>query len=73
MIKLPKPEKKRIKISIHHNGQISQIAKRRKPSLKKIREFVDKTLGMWADNPEIDKAFEELEDKWRQWDNEMLF
>jgi len=35
-------------------------------------EFAERTLGIWADNPEIDKAFEELEDQWRQWDKEIL-
>jgi len=69
---IAKTGKKTIKISIHHNGRNGKIAKTRKPSLKKIQEFADKTLGMWADNPEVDKAFEELEEKWRQWDNEML-
>jgi hypothetical protein len=69
---IAKTGRKTIKISIHHNGRNGKIAKARKPSLKKIQEFADKTLGMWADNPEIDKAFEELEEKWRQWDKEML-
>jgi len=45
---------------------------RKRPSLKKQLEFAERTLGIWADNPEIDKAFEELEDEWRQWDKEIL-
>jgi hypothetical protein len=43
----------------------------RRPSLKKIQEFANKTLGMWADDPEIDKAFAELEREWQQWRTEM--
>jgi len=69
---IAKAGKKTVKISIHQNGRNGTPLLKRKPSLKKIQEFADKTLGMWADNPEIDKAFEELENKWRQWDNEML-
>jgi len=64
--------KKTVKISIHPNGQNGNVAKKRRPSLKKIQEFADKTLGMWADDPEIDKAFEELEEEWKQWRNETL-
>lgn len=45
---------------------------RNRPGLKKQLEFAERTLGIWADNPEIDKAFEELEDEWRQWDKEIL-
>lgn len=45
---------------------------RNRPGLKKQLEFAERTLGIWADNTEIDKAFEELEDEWRQWDKEIL-
>lgn len=69
---IAKTGKKTVQISIHRNGQHGKIAEKRKPSMKKIQQFAEKTLGMWADNPEIDKAFAELEDKWKQWDNEML-
>jgi hypothetical protein len=69
---IAKTGKKTIKISIHHNGQNGRVAKKRRPSLKKIQEFADKTLGIWADDPEIEKAFKELEERWQQWDKEML-
>jgi hypothetical protein len=35
-------------------------------------EFAERTLGMWANNPEIDKAFEELEERWQQWRDDLL-
>lgn len=69
---IAKTGKKTIKISIHPNGQNGRVAKKRRPSLKKIQEFADKTLGIWADDPEIEKAFKELEERWQQWDKEML-
>jgi hypothetical protein len=69
---IAKTGKKTIKISIHHNDKNGKATPKRRPSLKKIQEFADKTLGMWADNPEIDKAFEELEEEWKQWRTETL-
>lgn len=69
---IAKTGKKTVKISIHQNGRNGIPTLKRRPSLKKIREFADKTLGMWADDPEIDKAFEELEREWQQWHTETL-
>lgn len=69
---IAKTGKKTIKISIHHNGRNGQIAKKRRPSLKKQLEFAEKTLGIWADDPKIEQAFKELEERWQQWRDETL-
>jgi hypothetical protein len=64
--------KKTIKITIHPNGQNGKIAKKRRPSLKKQMEFAEKTLGIWADDPKIEQAFKELDERWQQWREETL-
>ncbi len=69
---IAKTGKKTVRISIHQNGQNGKTTLKRRPSLKKVQKFADKTLGMWADNPEIDKAFDELEREWQQWRTETL-
>jgi hypothetical protein len=35
-------------------------------------EFAQKTLGMWADDPNIEQAFKELDERWQQWRDETL-
>jgi len=57
---IAKTGKKTVRISIHQNGQNGKTTLTRRPSLKKNQEFADKTLGIWADDPEIEKAFVEL-------------
>lgn len=64
--------KKTVKIAIHSNGKKERISKKEMERRKNLAEFIEKTAGIWADDPEIDKAFEELEDEWRQWDKEIL-
>lgn len=70
--RLAKIGKKDVQISIHEHGKSELITKKRRPSRKKLMEFAEKTLGMWADDPEIDKAFKELEREWQQWRTEPL-
>jgi hypothetical protein len=69
---LTKAGKKTVKISIHQNGRKKQPAKKRRASLKQLQEFADKTLGIWADDPQIEQAFKELDERWQQWRNETL-
>jgi hypothetical protein len=35
-------------------------------------EFAEKTLGIWADDPKIEQAFKELDERWQQWREETL-
>jgi hypothetical protein len=69
---LAKAGKKTVKISIHHNGRKKQPVKKRRASLKQLQEFADKTLGIWADDPQIEQAFKELDERWQQWREETL-
>jgi len=63
---IAKAGEKTVKISIHLNGRNDAPLPKRKPSMKKIREFAEKTLGMWADDPNIEQAFKELDERWQQ-------
>jgi hypothetical protein len=68
---IAKSGKKTIKISIHQNGK-NGVPRTKKTSLKKQLAFAEKTLGIWADDPQIDQAFKELEARWQQWREETL-
>jgi hypothetical protein len=68
---LAKTGKKTVKISIHQNGRKNQGAQKT-TSLKRQLEFAEKTLGIWADDPKIEQAFKELEERWQQWREETL-
>lgn len=70
--RLAKAGKKDVQISIHENGKAGLITKKRRPSRKKLMEFAEKTLGIWADDPKIEEAFKELDVRWQQWRNETL-
>jgi hypothetical protein len=64
--------KKFIKISVYQNGQNGKTVRKRRFSLKKQMEFAEKTLGIWADDPKIEQAFKELDERWQQWRDETL-
>lgn len=68
---LVKAGKKTVKISIHPNGK-NVFSRSKKTSLKKQLAFAEKTLGIWADDPKIEQAFQELEERWQQWREETL-
>lgn len=68
---IAKTGRKTIKISIHQNGK-EPAQKAKKTSLKKQLEFAERTLGIWADDPKIEQAFQELEERWQQWREETL-
>ena len=68
---IAKSGKKTVKISIHQNGK-NGAPRTKKTSLKKQLAFAEKTLGIWADDPQIDQAFKELEARWQQWRDETL-
>ncbi len=69
---IAKTGKKTVRISIHQNGSNGKPSLKRKPSLKKQLEFAEKTLGIWADDPNIEQAFKELDERWQQWRDETL-
>jgi len=64
--------KKTVKISIHSNGKKDIREARKETNLKKQLEFAEKTLGIWADDPKVEQAFKELEERWQQWRDETL-
>lgn len=68
---IAKNGKTTVRISIHQNGK-QNIPKTKKTSLKKQLEFAEKTLGIWADDPNIEQAFKELDARWQQWREETL-
>lgn len=63
---------KTVKISIQNTNGKKRPPAREKPSRKTLLEFADKTLGIWADDPKIEQAFAELEERWQQWREETL-
>jgi hypothetical protein len=56
---IAKTRKKTVKISIRQNGR-KAASGAKKTSLKKQLAFAEKTLGIWADDPKIEQAFNEL-------------
>jgi len=66
---IAKNGKTTVRISIHQNGK-RNIPKAKRTSLKKQLEFAEKTLGIWADDPNIEQAFKELDERWQQWREE---
>lgn len=69
---LAKTGKKTVKISIHQNGRRNIREAKKTTSLKRQLEFAEKTLGIWADDPKIEQAFKELDERWQQWREETL-
>jgi hypothetical protein len=70
---LAKTGKKTIKIAIHPtNGRKERTTKRETARRKNLSKFIDKTLGIWADDPKIEQAFKELDERWQQWREETL-
>jgi len=69
---LTKAGKKTVKIAIHYNGKKGARGATKTTSLKRQLEFAEKTLGIWADDPKIEQAFKELEERWQQWREETL-
>ncbi len=69
---LAKTGKKTVKISIHQNGRRNIQEAKKTTSLKRQLEFAEKTLGIWADDPKIEQAFKELDERWQQWREETL-
>jgi len=63
---IAKSGKKTVKISIQQNGRNGILPLKRKTSLKKQLAFAEKTLGIWADDPKIEQAFKELDERWQQ-------
>ncbi len=64
--------RKTVKLSVQNTNGKKQTPPRKKPSRKALLAFADKTLGIWADDPKIEKAFAELEVRWQQWREETL-
>lgn len=69
--RLAQTGKKTVTISIRQNGR-KRVTTAEKVRLKKQMDFARKTLGMWADDPKIEQAFEELDQRWQQWRAETL-
>jgi len=69
---LAKTGKKTVKIALHPNGRKERTSKREIARRKNLAEFIDKTLGIWADDPKIEQAFKELDERWQQWRDETL-
>lgn len=64
--------RKTVKISIQTTNGKKQSPSRKRPSRKALLAFADKTLGIWADDPKVEQAFAELEERWQQWREETL-
>jgi len=69
---LVKAGKKTVKIAIHPNGKKERIRKEEMERRKNLSEFIDKTVGIWVDDPKIEQAFKELDERWQQWRDETL-
>jgi hypothetical protein len=69
---LVKTGKKKLKITILHGSDNDKKTKNGQASRKRSLAFADRTLGMWADDMRIERAFKELEGRWQQWRDEML-
>lgn len=69
---LAKSGKKTVKISIHEHEKKSVRGAKKTARLKKQMEFAKKTLGLWADDPNIEQAFKEFDERWQQWRDETL-
>jgi hypothetical protein len=67
-----KAGKKTVKISIHDHEKKNIRAGKKTTGLKKQMEFAEKTLGIWADDPNIEQAFKEMDKRWQQWRDETL-
>lgn len=63
---------KTVKISIQQNGRHEKISPDEAARRKNLSEFIDKTAGLWADDPKVEQAFKELEERWQQWRDETL-
>jgi len=63
---------KTVKIAIHPNGKKERISKTEIERRKNLSEFIDKTVGIWVDDPKIEQAFKELDERWQQWREETL-
>jgi len=57
---------KTVKIAIHPNGKKERISRKEMERRKNLSEFIDKTAGIWADDPKIEQAFKELDERWQQ-------
>lgn len=64
--------KKTVKIAIHSNGKKERISKKEMERRKNLAEFIEKTAGIWADDPKVEQAFKELDERWQQWRDETL-
>ena len=69
---IAKTGKKTVKISILSKNGDERAKKKSTPNRKNLQAFADKTLGIWADDPKITQAFNELEERWQQWRDETL-
>lgn len=69
---IAKTGKKTVKISIHSNGRRERMSKSEIARRKNLSEFIEKTAGIWADDPNVEQAFKELEERWQQWRDETL-
>jgi hypothetical protein len=64
--------KKTVKITIHTNGRKERISRSEIARRKNLSEFIEKTAGIWADDPNVEQAFKELDERWQQWRDETL-
>lgn len=62
---LAKTGKKTVQIAIHPNGKKERISKSEIARRKNLSIFIDKTLGIWANDPKIEQAFKELDERWQ--------
>jgi len=63
---------KTVKIAIHPSGEKERLSKDEIARRKNLAEFIDKTVGIWADDPKVEQAFKELDERWQQWRDETL-
>lgn len=69
---LAKFGKKTVKIAVVTSNGKGRSKQNGKSSRKALLAFADKTLGMWAEDRNIEQAFKELEGRWQQWREETL-
>jgi len=69
---LARAGKKTVRISIHDHEKKSIGGAKKTTRLKKQMEFAEKTLGIWAGDPNIEQAFKKLDERWQQWRDETL-
>ncbi|NUO82832.1 hypothetical protein HUU05_22400 [candidate division KSB1 bacterium] len=69
---LAKVGKKTVKIAIVAPNGRKGSKQSRKSNRKALLVFADRTLGMWAEDQDIEQAFKELDERWQQWREESL-